>query len=267
MRKSPLTPFIGLAGLILAGLGAAGCGGGSIGPGGNTTSQVRSFNGLQGCSTPVDIEQIGVLPAQFSSGFGATPAGYAAIRAGNGLHYGVFASNTTTNPIATSDVDLSPHDPGGNANSGTYTLVASGVCGTSTGTTAPRLLRLIDAFPSNFSGTNNGTVALRVINLVPDLSGGVTLASNGLPLNGNNNEATNNVPYAGESGFNSSTYTTNINPAGNPTLTVRTNANAVLATVPNFTFTPNHAYTLFVIGEATPVNGGTAIRVVPVQDF
>jgi len=266
MVKCPMAPFIAIAAAVLVALGAAGCGGGnSFGPGGNTFSQTRAFNGLQGCSNPVDIEQIGIQPAQFSAGYGTAPAQYAAIRAGNGLHYGVFNSGTTTNAITTADVSLSPHDPN-DVNSGTYTLVATGVCGTS-GSTAPQLIRLIDAFPSNFTGTLNGTVALRVINLVPDV-GTVTLASNGLPLNGSNNAGTSNVAYAGANGFNSSNYNGNINLTGSLTLTIRTNANAVLGTVPaNFNFAPNHAYTLFVIGEATPVNGGMAITVVPVQDF
>jgi len=266
--KCPLTPLVAITAVVLAGLVVAGCGGGnSVGPGGNTFSQVRSFNALQGCATPVDFEQIGILPAQFSAGYGSAPARYAPIRAGNGLHYGVFNSGTTTNPIATANIDLSPHDTGGNANSGTYTLVATGACGATTGAGVPQLLRLIDAFPSDFTGTQNGTVALRVINLSPDV-GTVTLASNGLPLQGNDNTGTTNVEYAGNSGFVSSHYNSNINLTGSPVLTIRTNANAILATVPsNFTFAPNHAYTLFVIGEGTPVNGGQPIMVVPVQDF
>jgi hypothetical protein len=268
MVNRPLTPFIALTAVVLGGLSVAGCGGGnSFGPGGNTTSQVRSFNGLQGCSSPVDFAQIGVQPAQFISGYGSPPAGYAAIRSGNGLHYAVFPHGATTNALATADIDLSPHDNGGSPSNGTYTLVATGACGTSVGAAAPRLVRLIDDWPSNFTGTQNGTVALRVINLVPDV-GNITLASNGLPLQGNDNTGTNNVEYAGNSGFVSTHYNANINLIGNPTLTVRTNANAVLATVPaNFNFAPNHSYTLFVIGEGNPVNGGQPITVVPVQDF
>jgi hypothetical protein len=49
--------------------------------------------------------------------------------------------------------------------------------------------------------------------------------------------------------------------------TIRTNANAILATVPNFAFQPNHAYTLFVIGEVNPVGSGTPLTVVPVLDL
>jgi hypothetical protein len=269
MRSVLKTPFIAAAAIVIGGLAVAGCGSNSVGPGGNTTSEVRSINALQGCPNRIDIGQQNVVPVQFVNlAYGSPPtAGYAAIRSGTGLHYAIYNTGTTTNPLAVSTIDLSPHDPNGNANTGVYTLVGTGICGVGSGVTAPQLVRLVDAFPFSFTGANSGTVGIRVVNLIPDLSGGITLASNGAALHGSDDAGTNNVGYAGTSGFDASHYNSGINLAGGPTLTIRTNANAVLATVPAFTFTPNHAYTLFVIGEVTPTNGGQAITVVPVKDF
>jgi len=268
MKFGRMSPFLAASVLAMAALGLAGCGSDSVGPSGNSTTQVRSYNGLQGCPNNIDIEQIGVHPLTASNlAYNFVPSGYTSIRAGTGLHYGIFNTGQTSNALALADVDLLPHDPNGNANSGTYTLVATGICGGGSGTTTPHLVRLVDAFPFMFNGTSAGTVGLRVVNLVPDLTGGITLASNGTPLHGTDDSGTNNVPYAASSGYDSSHYNAGINLAGNPTLTVRTNANAILATVQNFTFAPNHAFTLFVIGEVSPTGGGQPIRVVPVQDF
>jgi len=269
MRSRRLTPFVAAAAVALTALGLDGCSGNSsIGPSGNSTSQTRAFNGLQGCSTNIDIEQLNVTPVQFQNvAYAAVPGAYTSLRSGLGLHYAVFPTGQTSSALALADIDLIPHDPGGDPNSGTYTLAATGICGGGSGSTTPHLVRLQDAFPSAFTGSNVSTVALRVINLVPDLTGGVTLASNGSAVHGSDDAGTNNVNYAGNSGFNSSHYNAGINLAGSTQLTIRTNANAILANVPNFTFTPNHAYTLFVVGEVNPTAGGQAITVVPVQDF
>jgi hypothetical protein len=274
MRISGIRPLIAASMIVISGLAMAGCGGGgilgSIGPGGNTTTMVKSLNALQGCPNNIDVEQVGVQPIVFTNlAYGVIPAGYTSIRAGTGLHYAVFNTGQTINPLATADVDLLPHDPSGNPNTGTYTLVATGICGLGAGATSPQLVRLIDAFPSNFTGTGSGTVGLRLINLVPDLTAGITLVSNGAALHGTDDPGTNDVPYAATSGFNSSHYNSGINLTGSPTLTVRTNtiANTILGTVQNFTFAPNHAYTIFVIGEMTPAAGAHVIQIVPVQDF
>jgi hypothetical protein len=272
MRIPGIRPLIAASMIVLSGLAMAGCGGGgilgSIGPGGNTTTMVKSFNALQGCPNNIDIEQIGVQPVVFSNlPYDFVPAGYTSIRAGTGLSYAVFNTRQTTNPLATATIDLNAHDPAGNPNTGTYTLVATGICGLGAGDTSPHLVRLLDAFPFTFTGTGNGTVGLRLINLVPDLTGGITLASNGAALHGSDDPGTNNVPYATTSGFDSSHYNSGINLAGNPTLTIRTNANAILGTVQNFTFAPNHAFTIYVIGEVNPTAGGKAMQVVPIQDF
>lgn len=267
-RMGTSTPFLAAGVLLVAGLGLAGCGGDSVGPSGNSTTLARAVNGLQGCPTAVDIEQLNVQPVPFPNlAYAMTSGNYASLRAGTGLHYAVFPTGQAANGLATADVDLNPHDPNGDPNSGTYTLAAAGICGGGTGITTPHLIRLIDAFPSTFNGNNNGTVALRVINLVPDVGGGISLASNGAALHGTSDAATNNVPYVATPGYNTSNYNQGINLAGAPTLTIRTNANTVLATVPNFNFQANHAYTLFVFGEVTPTGGGQPISVLPVVDF
>ena len=268
MKFGRITPLIAASVLVIAALGIAGCGSNSVGPSGNSISQVKSFNALQGCAQNIDIEQVSVAQKTASNlAYGAVPFGYTSIRAGIGLHYGIFPAGQTSNALWLGDIDLNPHDPNGNLNSGTYTLTATGICGVGAGTTKPTLVRLIDAFPFTFTGANTGTVALRVVNLVPDLTGGITLASNGAALHGSDDAGTNNVPYATTSSFDGSHYNTGINLAGSPTLTIRTNANAILGTVQNFTFAPNHAFTIFVIGEVNPTNGGQAITVVPIVDF
>jgi hypothetical protein len=272
MRVSGVRPLVAASLVILSILALAGCGGGgilgSVGPGGNTTTRVKAYNALQGCPANIDIEQVGVQPVVFSNlAYNSVPAGYTSIRAGTGLHYAVFNTGQTTNALATADVDLNPHDVNDNPNTGTYTLAATGICGLGSGQASPHLVRLVDSFPFTFTGSNAGTVAIRVINLVPDLTGGITLASNGAALHGTDDAGTNNVPYATTSGFNGAHYNGGINLAGSLTLTIRTNANAILGTVQNFTFAPNHAFTIFVIGEVTPTAGGAPINVVPIQDF
>ena len=270
MRSGRLTPFVAAAAAALAVLGLDGCSGGnnSIGPSGNSTSRVRAFNGLQGCANNIDVEQLNVMPVGFTNlPYAAIPGGYTSLRAGNGLHYAIFPTGQMTGAVALADIDLLTHDPSGNANAGTYTLAAAGICSITSGATAPHLVRLQDAFPFTFTGNNAGTVGLRVINLVPDLNGGVNLASNAASLHGSDDAGTSSVQYAGNGGLDSSHYNSGINLSGSTQLTIRTNANAVLATVPNFNFAPNHAYTLFVVGEANPTAGGQPITVVPVQDF
>lgn len=270
MRTRRMTPHFAATLGTLAALSLAGCGGGtnSVGPGGNTVSLVRAVNALQGCPANVDIEQANVMPVPFQNlASGAVPAGYTSLRAGNGLAYGVFATGTTKPAIASTNVDLVARDPSGDPNSGHQTLVATGSCSGGAGVAAPQLLNLQDSFPFTFGGVNAGTVGLRVVNLIPDFNGGITLASNGAPLHGTDDAGTNAVPYASLGGFNGKHYNAGINLTGNPVLTIRTNANAILATVPNFNFQPNHAYTLFVIGRSNPPAGGQPVTVVPVLDY
>src|SRR5690348_12489199 len=129
MRTGRTTLF-GAVLAVAIGLILSGCSGSnSIGPGGNTTSQVRAFNALQGCPANVDFEQINVAPIPFTNvAYGAAPGAYTSLRSGLGLHYGVFSTGQTANALALKDIDLLAHDSS-NANSGTYTLTATGICG------------------------------------------------------------------------------------------------------------------------------------------
>ena len=258
----------GLA-LVAFAITISGCNGSNaIGPSGNATSQVRSISALQGCPTNVDIEQVGVVPVQFVNVVSnSPPSAYSSLRSGLGLHYGVFPTGTTSGALATANIDLNPHTSGSSGNSGTYTLVATGVCGSGVGVSGPQLVRLLDAFPSSFVGSTAGTVALRVVNLIPDLSGGISLASNGAPLHGSDDAGTNNVAYAGTAGIDSSHYNAGINLTGSPTFTILTNANTVLVTLPTVSLPPNHSYTLFVTGRFSPPGGGSTVSTVIVQDF
>jgi hypothetical protein len=277
MKLNRIAPLIsaGILALIFAGL--SGCGNGnSVGPGGNTSTRVRAFNGLQNCPTGVDFTQTGLTPTFTNVTYGTfapattstSSANYQSIRAGVGLNYNVFQTGTSANSLASASVDLNPHDANSNNNTGTYTLVATGICGGGSGLTTPHIVRLIDSFPSSFVGQQTNTVAIRVVNLVSDVSGGITLFSNGAPLNGTDTQGTTSVPYAASSGFNGAHYNAGITLNSTPTLTIVDNANAVLATVPaSFQFQPNRAYTLFVVGELHPTGGGQPITVVPVQDF
>src|SRR5579872_775432 len=255
MRSHRLCVLV-IAAAALAALGLDGCSGiGSIGPSGNSTSQVRAVNGLQGCPA-IDIEQLNVAPVQFPNvQAGVAPGAYTSVRSGLGLHYGVFQMGSMANPLALADVDLQPHDAAGNANTGTYTLVATGTCSGAVGSTAPQLVRLVDAFPFNFTGSAANTVAIRVINLVPDVGGGITLDINGASIHGTDDLGTNSVAYAGTANLDNSHYNeVSAIPSG-ATLTIRSSSNTVLATAPSFSFLPNHAYTLFVIGEVHPSAG------------
>jgi hypothetical protein len=277
MKFNRIGPLIkaGLLALVLAVL--SGCSGSnSIGPSGNSTARVRSFNALQNCPTGVDFTQTGLTPTFTNVTYGAfspaaTPASnanYQSIRAGTGLNYNVFPTGMSTGALATASVDLNPHDVNSSNNTGTYTLVATGICGGGSGITTPQMIRLLDSFPSTFVGSQAGTVAFRVINLVPDVGGNITLFSNGAALSGSDNTGTNSVPYAATSGFNGAHYNSGITLNTTPALTIVDSSNAILATVdPTFQFQANHAYTLFVIGELHPVGGGHPITVVPVEDF
>lgn len=272
MRPRRFSRAFAVVTVLGAAVAIAGCSGGSgsLGPGGNTASLVRGINALEGCPTNVDIEQLNFTPlsALVNLPYGVAPSStYAAIRAGSGLHYGIFPTGTTTGALDTTDITLGPHDPQGDANSGTYTLAATGACNAPVGVAAPRLVRLQDSFPFRFAGPEAGSVGIRVINLIPDFNGGITLASNGAAVHGTDDAGTNNVEYAAKAGVSTSHYNSGLFLAGSPTLTIRTNANVPIATVPSFNFQPNHAYTLFVIGEVNPTAGAHGVTVVPAQDY
>lgn len=260
--------LLSVAAIAMGGLALFGCGSDSVGPSGNSTSLVRSINALQACPANIDIAQQNVQPATATNlSYALAPTGYVSIRSGNGLNYAVYPTGSTTNPLTTTSIDLSPHDSNGNANTGTYTLVVTGLCSGGSGDTTPRLVRLVDAFPSNFTGGATGTVAIRLVNLIPDYTGTISLYSNGAALNGGDNSGTNSVPYAVRNSFDGTHYNGGIALVGSPTLTIVNNANQTLATLNNVSFPANHAYTLFAIGEVNPVNGGQAVRIVAVQDF
>jgi len=259
--------------LVLAALGLAGCGSDSVGPSANSSAQVRAINALQGCPN-IDIRQPNIQPIPFPNmSYGQilpnpVSATHAPLRAGT-ANYAVYQTGTTINPlVASTSVALDPHSPSGNANSGTYTLAAAGACGAASGsgTQQPQLIRLLDAFPT-FTAGSQGTVALRVINLIADFPGTINLFSNGAGLNGTDNAGTNAVQFAGNPGVDTSHYNAGISLAGNPPLTIVSNSNAVLATVPsNLTFVPGHSYTLFVIGEVNPTGGGQAVKAIATLD-
>ena len=209
MRTGRTSPFFAVALVVLGALALDGCSGGlgTFGPSGNSISFVRSIDALQGCPTNVDFEQLNVMPVTFSNvAYAVAPANYTSVRSGQGLHYGVFNTGQTSPAIALADINLDGHDSSSTNNTGTFTLVAAGVCGGGSGDTTPQLLRLRDLYPYDFSGRTCRTAGLRVIDLVPDLTGPITLASNGSALHGTDDPGTNNVEYAATSGFDSTHY-------------------------------------------------------------
>lgn len=278
MTRNPSLKFVALsAAALFLGAAISGCGNGnSIGPGANSLSRVRLVSALLNCNSSVDFTQTGTtLPISPSGGLAykdvtSTPTSpYSSVRAGIGISYSVYPTGTTTGAIATANVTLSPHDDTASNSDGTYTLIATGICGTGTGFNAPNLVRLIDSYPTTFTGATANTAAIRVVNLSPD-AGNISLFSNGALLNGTDAIGVSNVPYAVGTGFAGSHYDGGIVTNSPLNLTIRNSANGILTTATNtsaVTLTSNHAYTLFVFGQVTPGATGKPLDVKLVQDF
>ena len=278
MTRNQSFKFVALsAAALFLGAAMSGCGNGnSIGPGANSLSRVRLVSALLNCNSNVDFTQTGTtLPISPSGGLAyrdvtSTPTSpYSSVRAGIGINYSVFPTGTTTGAIATANVTLSPHDDSSTNSDGTYTLIATGICGTGTGFNAPNLIRLIDSYPTTFTGPTANTAAIRVVNLSPD-AGNISLFSNGALLNGTDALGVSNVPYAVGTGFTGSHYDGGIVTNSPLNLTIRNSANGILTTATNtsaVSLTSNHAYTLFVFGQVTPGATGKPLDVKLVQDF
>lgn len=263
LRKSGL--FGGIAAVVLA-LLIAGCGGNSsLGPSANSNSRVRVFNALQGSpgTGAIDVLQsnnsVNLNPGGSVNYGVASP--YVLIRSGNGINTNVYQTGTTTNPLAPQvSIDLTPHDTG--SNNGTYTVVVAGVAGQNAGNTTPQIIRLID----NPATPAAGQALIRFVNLSPD-AGNVTLfntsgnppvavAIPGQPGNGIAYNVTTDyltvTPVNGQA-FNLGVFT------GGQSLTLPNNAGTV-------TLTAGKAYTIYLIGEVTPANGGQPLNLIVAED-
>ncbi len=253
----------------------SGCG---LGTGANTTSRVRLFNALvngpvAGASfvqrgVPLNIASP-VLYGQMSPAVSTTSVAqyYTVVSGGSsitgaGVNTDVYAypsiSGTTLAPEQSFLLD--PHTAGSSV--GTYTIAVAGISGSTTA--PPTLFRFIDAAPA-ISGTTP-TTFLRVINLASDTAGttGLSVDSNNQPIAGLTNIAygapTSSSNYVPIQIVGSSSLSLSIRfGAANQVVSTITPLNAVNLMV-------GHAYTLFLIGEVNPVNGGQALDAILTQD-
>ena len=234
-RKILLTgAFCALSALSV---GLWGCGtSNSLGPGANTVSKVRVFNGLIGGpgNGAVDIVQRNVAINQASVSFGGLSP-YITVAAGNGVNTNVYQGGTTANPLAPQNsVNLSPNT--------SYTLGIVGISGQTSGATRTQLVEYTDSPPSL---TGNANAEVRLINAVPNSpTGGASLfnAASNTVISG-----FSNIAYPSDSGYQAV-------PPGSYNLIARDNAGNTLATVNGVNLTAGHAFTLMLIGQT---NGGS----------
>ena len=242
LRKAT-TGVVGLfAGVFIALM--SGCGSGSntsLGPGGNTTSQLRSYNALV-CSTynSLDFAQR-VSTALLTQGavYGQIN-GYNTVPAGNGIND--FAIQTGT-VVAQKSFDLHPD--------GSYTLAAAGDCSQASASgVTPTLFQFTDTPPT--TAQLSASAALRIIHLAPATAAGyqtIDVYNAGLPLSG-----LTNIGYG-----TASVYA--LLPAATYNLSLHSHATNALLPVPAATtnllaslnLAAGHVYTLFVIGTTNNV--------------
>jgi hypothetical protein len=255
-----------ISSLFASGLMAAfavalvGCGGdSSLGPGGNTTSQVRVLDAMASPGVAaVDIAQRtnNVYLVQ-NVPYGQATA-YKAVASANGVNHFIYQTGTTTEVAPQHQFDLSPN--------AVYTLAVIGDTSQAAGSTyAPQLIRIIDNRPAPSTLTNN-KIAIRVINLAPsnDASlSGISLYNAGQPITGltgvTYGNATNYVtlPISGAFSFSVNNSTSN-NPIALPAATVSGLAAATL--------TPGKSYSLVVLGIPGAANPGNALNAVLLTD-
>ncbi len=228
-------------------LGILGCGSNnSLGPGANTTSKERVFNGLIGGpgNGTVDVFQRNVAIDQPAVPFGGVSS-YVTVAAGNGVDTNVYLGGTSASPLApVNSVNLSP-----NTN---YTIGVVGISGQTTGPTRTQIIQYTDT-PPNLTGNANAEV--RIINALPNSpTGGISL------YNGASNTVItgfSNIAYPNDSGYQGI-------PAGSYSLVARDNAGNTIATAAGATLAAGHAYTLVLTGQG---NGGApASKLTGVQD-
>ena len=250
LQKVNAISAFGVTGVLIALL--SGCGGNSsIGPGANTTSQVRSIN-AQVCTTynTVNFAQR-TQTANIASGvaYGQITS-YSTVPSGNGINDFVVQNSTV---VAQNSYDLLPN--------GSYTLVATGDCsqGSASGV-SPNILQYTDSPPT--AAQLSANAGLRVVHVAPATASGyqvVDLYNTGLPLAG-----LTNVSYGGATGYA-------ILPAATYNLTLHSHANNNLLPLPTATTTAlsslklasGHSYTLFIIGTTSAVvNEGFDVKVI-----
>lgn len=254
-RRILLLSGLGLVGAMAFGL--FGCSNGnSIGPGGNTTSNVREFSALAGTpnSVGIDFYQRSLSTPTLASNIllGQSTA-YRLIPAGNGINTFVVLTGTQAPILAQGSVTLDPHTTG--QSNGTFTIVAAGVYGSAQGSaTAPQIIRFIDNYPSLAQmGANNA--AVRLINVAPG-SPPLSLVNNSAAVPTTIPGLTG-VTYGSVSSATGVISGTNYAPvpAGTYNLVVTDNVGNAVGSV-SFTFAAGTPYTVWVYGVYPPANGG-----------
>ncbi len=267
IRHLVFPAIVCLAGALAAGL--TGCGSSSSN-GTNAVSQVRALNAVQGGPNAVDIYERDIIALATGVAYGqVSPAtGYMQVASGGNATFGsgqvdftAYPTGTTPTVAGTGDITRNQwilDNHGAGTTNGTYTVALAGIVG-QTGTTAPKLVRLIDN-PSIAAGTS--AAYIRLANLVPDsASTGIQLYNNGGPVTG-----LSGVVYTADTPASNYVPITILNGQA-LSLSVRDSSNnTLLNTVPG-QFAAGHAYTVFVIGEVNPVNGGHALSAVVTTDL
>src|SRR5579871_284078 len=241
LRKATTGVVLGLGGIVIALL--SGCGGNSsLGPGANTTSQLRSINTLvcANYNTLNFAQRTASINIATGVVYGQTTS-YTTVPSGNGVNDFAVQNGAV---VAQNAYDLQPNS--------TYSLVATGDCSQSSGSgVGPALLQFTDNPPTAAQlGSNAG---LRVVHVAPISNATyqtIDLYNAGQPLNG-----LTNIAYGGATGYA-------VLPAAIYNLTLHSHANNSLLALPNATATAlssltlsaGHSYTLFVIG----TTGGVA---------
>jgi hypothetical protein len=252
-------------------IGLIGCGGNStfLGPGSNTVSNVRVFNGLIG-SNANGANGINVRLRQASTtSVNVTPVVYNAASAnhqtssGDGQNTYLFLSNSQT-PIATQSLDFAPNDI--TANTTGQLLIATGVVGQTGIGIQPQILRVPTSVPIALIRTNgnpNSNALLRVVNAAPGTNGITLYNEQGpVPFTDLSNITFGNYSSGGQTSSNYATLT-----AGSYNITVRdSQSGGILVNSLNVTLQPGDAYTLVVLGSPVSVYS-TPVTVALLQDY
>lgn len=237
-----------------------GCGSDNNTTNGQSTSQVRVFNGF--------------VPSAGTNGNISATSGSTSLTGSGGLGFGQFSttpasvSSGTFNPQVTGQAFATPlqlQTPGNLAANNSYTLAVVGQQG-QTGINAPQTLLIPNYTPAG-TVIPNGQAALRVINLSPgtDPLGLYSTVGAGQPTL--LNTSLNNINYGYNSNVNNFAFVPAGTPANlsfqsatNPGTNLPINGNSLS----NITFQSGQAYTIFTYGQ--PNNAAQSFNATVVQN-
>jgi hypothetical protein len=245
-----------VAGALATGL--SGCGSSnSLGPGANTTSNYRVFNGLVVPSNTTGQAINFTLRTTTSTATAVSPyavnpnASYINTPAGNGVNAYAFETGAPS-PTISSSFDLQPNNY--------YTVLVIGTYQTNNTATAGQIVRLTDIPPTGALQNNAGTPlqesAIRIFNGAPNIPN-IYVSNDTIAGNTTDIPGFDNIPYGHDSSINTTGLSNGYlvlpaNGSTSYTFTVRSGSytGAQLIQIPNFVPQAGIAYTIVITGSA-----------------